>query len=263
MKIFAHRGVFDIYPENSYRALQSALDKKFSIETDLRFTKDGDFIIIHDDTLQRLCGGNLRVSDLTLNELENMHYRDKNGQEVSDSLISFRNYCQLFSQTPRELLTAVQIKVDSQTEKGLKKISEYFETFNLFEKAFVFDLTLQSAKKMRKINSKIKIALIISEIVFEPTIQLWHTVKNFDFDIVWAAEVKNLYSREFINEVKATGRKIYAMSPDVHKAQHILHARAYKGYQETWKDLVEWGVDGICTDLPMEFKKFMDHYKSV
>ena len=78
---------------------------------------------------------------------------------------------------------------------------------------------------------------------------------DLDFDIVWAAEIRNLYSQKFINTVKRTGRTFYAVSPDIHRAPEILHPRAYAGYDFTWKELIAWCVDGICTDFPYMLKR--------
>ncbi|HCH59290.1 MAG: Glycerophosphoryl diester phosphodiesterase family protein [Candidatus Amesbacteria bacterium GW2011_GWA2_47_11b] len=243
MKIFAHRGVFDKYSENSLAALKSALNSHFSVETDLRLTVDNDFAIIHEDNLQRLFRKDVPVSSQSLSQL------------LKVGLASFRQYCQLLKNYPQELFTAVHLKADSQTHTGLELVSQYFTQYNLFNRAFVFDLTIEAARYLRKINPKVQIAFIISEEKFEPTVYLWDEVRDLDFDIVWAAEIRNLYSQKFINTVKRTGRTFYAVSPDIHRAPEILHPRAYAGYDFTWKELIAWCVDGICTDFPYMLKR--------
>lgn len=255
MKIFAHRGVFDCYPENSHEALGYALSQGFSIETDLRLTLDGDFAIIHDDNLYRLCGKDIPVRSLTLARLEQHRYVDNEKKKTAYRLNSFRRYCELLENTSPELEIALHLKADSQTEEGLCKISNYFGEFDLYRKAFVLGLTLQAATVMRKVDPEIRIALMISEYKFEPTIYLWSEIKDFRFEIVWAAEHKRLYSRGLIDEVRDTGRVFYAVSPDVHKEAHILHPLAYRGYEKTWDDLICWGVDGICTDLSSNLRE--------
>lgn len=246
MYIFSHRGVFDKCPENSLAAFKIALDSGFSVEIDLRLTSDNDFVVIHDDNLKRLFQKNISVASGSLLELSKY------------SLVSFRKYCELFKMYFTDSLTAIHFKLDSQTDVGFKLISQYFSEFNLYDRAFIFDLTIDSAFRMRKVDPKVKIAFIISEYKFESTVYLWDEVKDIDFDIVWAAEYHELYSEEFIKKVKKTDRHFYAMSPDVHKAPHILHPRAYSGYEKTWTDLIRWGSEGVCTDLPFEFKKLAD-----
>lgn len=70
----AHRGLFtpkeQTVPENSMAAFKAAIDKNYGIETDLRFTKDKEVVLFHDNTLKRMCGCDMKVSDLTLEELK-------------------------------------------------------------------------------------------------------------------------------------------------------------------------------------------------
>ena len=192
MKIFAHRGVFDYYPENSYESFGYALSQGFSIETDLRLTLDGDFVIIHDDNLLRLCGKDIPVKCLTLAKLEQYRYVDNERKKTPYRLNSFRRYCELLDNASLEFEMALHLKVDSQTEEGLYKISNYFKEFDLYRKAFVLGLTFQAATVMRKVDPEVRIALMISDYKFESTIYLWEEVKDFRFEIMWAAEYKKL-----------------------------------------------------------------------
>ena len=69
---FAHRGLHDIQNgivENTLPAFVAARDQGFGIELDIRFTKDRQVVVFHDDDLLRLAGDPRRVSQLTLEEL--------------------------------------------------------------------------------------------------------------------------------------------------------------------------------------------------
>jgi len=68
----AHRGLFDNtqnYPENTLAAFQRAVDAGYGIELDVRLTKDGQLVVAHDDGLQRICGEDIEIADLTYDEL--------------------------------------------------------------------------------------------------------------------------------------------------------------------------------------------------
>jgi len=68
----AHRGLFDNargYPENTLAAFQRAVDAGYGIELDVRLTKDGQLVVAHDDGLQRICGEDVDIADLTYAEL--------------------------------------------------------------------------------------------------------------------------------------------------------------------------------------------------
>ncbi len=67
---FAHRGLHDSkYAENSLSAFARAVDAGFGIELDVRLSADGELVVFHDDTLERVCGDGRRVIDLTADEL--------------------------------------------------------------------------------------------------------------------------------------------------------------------------------------------------
>jgi len=69
--IIAHRGVVtDTIPENSLASLEETIRRGYThIEVDLRCTKDGHAVCLHDDNLRRAADRTQRVSDLTLAEL--------------------------------------------------------------------------------------------------------------------------------------------------------------------------------------------------
>ena len=67
---FAHRGLHnDEFPENSIAAYRAAIEAGFGIELDVHLSADGEVMVFHDDTLLRVCGEDVKLSDLTAAEL--------------------------------------------------------------------------------------------------------------------------------------------------------------------------------------------------
>ncbi|MEJ1158782.1 glycerophosphodiester phosphodiesterase family protein [Prosthecomicrobium sp. N25] len=65
----AHRGYHDIGAgrvENTLSAFRAAIDRDFAIECDLQLTADGEAVVFHDFTLDRLTTGSGRVDALPL-----------------------------------------------------------------------------------------------------------------------------------------------------------------------------------------------------
>ena len=68
---YAHRGLHnEKASENSMTAFENAIKKGYGIEIDVRFSKDGELVVFHDETLKRVCGIDKRVVDLTVAELK-------------------------------------------------------------------------------------------------------------------------------------------------------------------------------------------------
>lgn len=92
--VAAHRGWSAKYPENTMAAFRAALELGVDqIETDVRVTKDGRLVLIHDGTVDRTTDGSGRVCDLTFEELRRLDAG--NGEHIlllSELLELIRNH---------------------------------------------------------------------------------------------------------------------------------------------------------------------------
>ena len=76
---FAHRGLHSkdkSVPENSLFAFRLAVEAGYGIELDIRFTKDRQIVVFHDDTLLRMCGIDRPVDNFTYEELTELRLLD-------------------------------------------------------------------------------------------------------------------------------------------------------------------------------------------
>ncbi len=75
MRIWAHRGCSQMYPENTLTAFRKAMNIPHiaGIELDIQLTKDGELVVIHDEKVDRTTDGYGYVRDYTLAELRNLH----------------------------------------------------------------------------------------------------------------------------------------------------------------------------------------------
>jgi glycerophosphoryl diester phosphodiesterase len=73
--VFAHRGGADALPEHTLAAYLRALDEGADgVECDVRLTRDGHLVCVHDRRLNRTSNGRGRVSTKTLAELEALDF---------------------------------------------------------------------------------------------------------------------------------------------------------------------------------------------
>lgn len=74
---YAHRGLHDDkLPENSMGAFRAALAGGYGIELDVHLMKDGNLAVIHDACLLRTAGADVRIEDLTMEDLAQYHLGD-------------------------------------------------------------------------------------------------------------------------------------------------------------------------------------------
>ena len=97
MRIWAHRGCSQMYPENTLTAFEKAMNVPgiAGIELDIQLTKDGELVVIHDEKVDRTTDGYGYVRDFTLKELKNFHIHT--GQSRAESIPTMREVFELIA----------------------------------------------------------------------------------------------------------------------------------------------------------------------
>lgn len=80
MKIWAHRGCSQMYPENTLISFSKAceINGLAGIELDIQLTKDNHMVVIHDERVDRTTNGSGYVKDFTLDKLKKLKIRSVN-----------------------------------------------------------------------------------------------------------------------------------------------------------------------------------------
>ena len=69
----AHRGEHAHHPENSIPAIQGAIDAGVDyVEIDVRTTSDGQLVLMHDPSVNRMTNGKGLIKDMTLAEIKKL-----------------------------------------------------------------------------------------------------------------------------------------------------------------------------------------------
>lgn len=88
--VTAHRGDWRNTPENSVQALKNCIDMGVDVmELDLKKTKDGHLVIMHDQTIDRTTTGKGNVSDFTLSEIKTFFLRSGSGHPTKHRVPTF------------------------------------------------------------------------------------------------------------------------------------------------------------------------------
>lgn len=112
---FAHRGLHSrdkSVPENSPEAFRLAAEAGYGIELDVQLSKDGQVVVFHDDTLDRVCSVHARVEELTYSELREL------------SLCSTQETIPLFSDVLKIIGGRVPVICELKTCRRKKELCE-------------------------------------------------------------------------------------------------------------------------------------------
>jgi glycerophosphoryl diester phosphodiesterase len=112
--VVGHRGAAGEKPENTVEAFKYAIELGVDVvECDVRRTKDGKLVVIHDDNLKRIAGINVKVSDLTYSELRDVRIDGERIPLLEEVLNVVEGNCGLF----------IEIKEPETTELILKSVN--------------------------------------------------------------------------------------------------------------------------------------------
>jgi glycerophosphoryl diester phosphodiesterase len=217
----AHRGLAPGYPENTLAAYREAIKLGAeALEIDLRGTKDGEVVILHDETLERTTDGTGKVTDKTLAELKRLD------AGKGERIPTYEEVLQLVNGTGVKIL--LDIKESPVLDK--KRIVDLTEKHNAVLNVIVGPRNLADLRTFRSLNPNLRtLGFIAKTDDIEPFAQA-----GVDIIRLWP---KWIYAEpHLVAKVHGLGRPVWTTANDAPR--------------EELEKLVKLGVNGILTDLP-------------
>lgn len=111
MKIYAHRGFSGSYPENTMLAFGKAVEAGCTgVELDVQLSRDGQLVVIHDETVDRTTDGSGMVVAHSFAELRRLNAAKVMPKAADSARIpSFEEYCEWAVDHP-SLITNIELK---------------------------------------------------------------------------------------------------------------------------------------------------------
>ena len=222
-KTIAHRGYSNIAPENTIPAYKMAGKYGFyGAETDVYETKDGYYILMHDETVDRTTTGSGLISELTLAQIKEL---------IVDFGANVSKYPELRVPTLEEffivckeygIVPVIEIKNINNPSVFIDLIKKY----GLEDKCMIISFNRKLLENIRSINKKINIQAIL-----DITIDNINYCKKNNFDIDTPYRV---VTKELVNYAHSNGVKVNTWTIDD---------------IEIKSRLIQCGVDFITTNL--------------
>ena len=155
----AHRGARDVEPENTLASFALALDQGAdALETDLRFTRDDEIVLFHDDTLERTTDGQGKVRDHTLAELKRFRHRRPNrgwSEEAVPSLVD------LLVMTQARTPLLLELKDPRFLEPAYaRKLIDTLQAYGVLESCAVVSFKMALVRAVNAVNPDIPTGMI-------------------------------------------------------------------------------------------------------
>lgn len=151
-KLIAHQGFAGVERGNTLPSFVAAGNRDYlGIECDIHVTKDGNFVVYHDDRTKYLCDRDLVLNDATLKEVRELKIKEPGGENFTESLViptlsEYLAVCKRYDKIAvvelkqpmieKDVVAAVQI---CESELGLDQvifISFYFENLLFVRKNY-------------------------------------------------------------------------------------------------------------------------------
>ena len=159
--IIAHRGASAAAPENTMAAFREAIAVGADgIEFDVRLSRDGVAVVIHDNSLRRTAGLPRRVADLDWSELSKVDVGSWFGSLARETIPSLRELFTLFKSN--DLVLCLEMKCDSGVEEAPLAVAcaRLIDEFGFKERVIVECFRLSALKTIKEINPQIKTAAL-------------------------------------------------------------------------------------------------------
>ena len=137
----AHRGNRVLFPENTIAAFRQAFNDGADIlETDLHLSSDGEFICIHDATVDRTTNGMGEVKDLSLKDLKS--FRTLNSQSLPTEY-QIPALAETINTIPETIALALELKTDRFLEPEIcKRLGSMLKENNVLERTIALSFSL-------------------------------------------------------------------------------------------------------------------------
>lgn len=166
IKLTAHRGFSGIAPENTLVAFEKAGEYGFyATECDVHLTKDGVWVIYHDDNIFRLTNGYKNIEEATYAELQ--EYVIDNGVNVdyypNQKIPTLEEYLIIC----KDMKIIPQIEIKNGSKEKLQEILDLLEKYDLRENAIIISFRSEMIKKVRELDENIELWYLVEEITEE------------------------------------------------------------------------------------------------
>lgn len=253
--VVSHRGDWRNAPENSLQGIQNCIDMGVDmVEIDLKRTKDGHLILMHDKKIDRTTTGKGIPEDYTLEELRKFSLKNGAGHKTRHQI-----------PTLEEVMTLCKDRIMVNIDKGY----DYFkEVYAILEKTgTVHQCIIKSSFPYEQV--KAENGNVLDKMIFMPVINL----NKDNAETIIDSYLKNMKPKVFelvfnndtpevqclIKKVRNSGAKIFIDSlwPELCGGHDDDRAVEMHQQDESWGWIIGQGAKLIQTDRPASLLQYL------
>jgi glycerophosphoryl diester phosphodiesterase len=224
-RVVGHRGLLKHAPENTLAGFRAALSLRVGIEVDIRRTRDGRLVCVHDESLDRTASGRGQLTDHSYEDLRQLDagsWFDPSfrGERIPSADELFTLIAELAGP---ESLVAVDLKATgSGVEELLVKLAEEHK---ILDRLVFIGRTIESAEVRARLHAANPQT---------PLARLAPSPAEIDY-------VRFLPTQADVERIHQAGKRLFIAGPLVAGQE-----------PENWSHAAALPLDAILTDYPLE-----------
>ncbi len=231
--LVGHRGLPTHAPEETLATFNACIDLRVGVELDVRRTRDGQLVCLHDATVDRTTNGKGKIADLSLRELRQLDAGRKFDPAFAGERVpTLDEFFALLRERKSPLLVAIDIK-EPDCEADIVKLAE---KHNVLKQLAFIGLTIEDAKVREKLREASASAACAALCPTADKLNLAVSDKSADW-----IYIRFIPTADEVKKIHAAGKKVFLVGPLVMGNEPANWAKGRAA-----------GVDAILTDFPLE-----------
>jgi len=240
--VIAHRGGAGLWPENTIYAFEHAVELGVDVlEMDVHSTKDGELVVLHDETVDRTTNGTGRVEELTLAEIQGL---DAGYTWTPDNGASYPFRGQgLRIPTLAEVLAAFpEARMNIEIKQGpiAARLCGMLRDYGMAERVLIVAFDAHTMSQFRRLCPEVATAAAEEEIRMFYGLNLAHLGRFY------RPPAEALEIPEYHGDRRVLTRPFIRTAHERNMQVHVWVVNDINDMQR----IVDLGVDGIITDYP-------------
>ena len=198
--ILAHRGASGYAPENTLEAFRLGMDMGADgFELDVHMSKDGELVVIHDETVDRTTNGTGLVRELTLEQIKELDASNGMAAYAGVKIPTLGEVFDLIRGTGQ--IVNVEIKTDECFYPGIEKAClDLAKEKGVEEQIIYSSFNHHTLIEMRRLCPDAKLGMLFGDIMLRP----WEYAKALPVQYLHPMKM-NIYVPDFAQETKNAG----------------------------------------------------------
>lgn len=220
--LVGHRGAAGYAPENTLLSFAKAIELGcHAVEFDVRLSRDGVAVVIHDAKVNRVTNGHGKVSRMTWAELRALRCPlNQNLPTLEEVVALCKGQAKMF--------------IEIKAAKAARPVVETIRAHKLEQEVVVLSFNARVLKHVKKLEPRLRVCLLY----YRKPLRLWSLVKSIPLNYIGP-------------RFKLANARLVAKA-------HRLRRRVFVygvNDMEAGTCIKEWRVDAVCTDFPILFQR--------